>query len=244
MAKRPTCWAEPLGRCGGPLTREHFFSDNLLGDKVTVNAPFLGGTGPRDVGKGSLVARCLCRDHHRRLSPCDEEAKRFSEAAAWLFSKWREGDGPKRRFAIIGHLLGRWMAKAACTHAWIMKRSIPPEFIRYAFSERDDPDIGIFLCAQEGMNLKADHGHYGMRWVRTSLTKAQPAVCFLFDGILAVITTGPSIEADTGVRMAFGIPQSSGRLLLPRPKRLQSTGNVGGYPGAPVITRGAIEIAW
>lgn len=68
------CYAAALKDCdGGPLTREHYISKNLLlrfGNKFTVEG-LSWSDSPRELTEKAMTAKVLCKRHNNMLDPLD-----------------------------------------------------------------------------------------------------------------------------------------------------------------------------
>src|SRR5579862_8503717 len=76
-----SCWAASLGGCGGGASREHMVSASQFDtETITVQGLPWCRDAPKTIGLASLVAKNLCRDHNKALSPVDKAAMKFKRA--------------------------------------------------------------------------------------------------------------------------------------------------------------------
>lgn len=78
----PGCYAAPLKDCGGPLTREHYISKNLLckfGNKFTVEG-LSWSDGPRELTEKAMATKMLCKRHNEALYSLDCAIGRLHDA--------------------------------------------------------------------------------------------------------------------------------------------------------------------
>jgi hypothetical protein len=78
----PGCYAAPLKDCGGPLTREHYISKNLLckfGNKFTVEG-LSWSDGPRELTEKAMATKMLCKRHNEALHSLDWAIGRLHDA--------------------------------------------------------------------------------------------------------------------------------------------------------------------
>jgi hypothetical protein len=142
------CYASALGDCGGPLTKEHYFSKALLraftraegSPTVRLLRP---GRPDRNVHpEKALHEPILCKRHNSALSPLDTTAER-------LFEGVREGVKLVPRFpcrAVNGSAFERWMLKAACGFLVAERGAAPLEWLRTLFGETEiDPPCGLYM---------------------------------------------------------------------------------------------------
>lgn len=143
------CYAEPLGGCGGGLSREHYFTAAIFGKGGTVRTDGLFNMPDREIPLGSAGAKILCRDHNSSLSPIDEEAKQLSRFIQELHSP---SPSPDIR-CVNGPLIERWLIKAACGiwaagHVNGKKVRITEQLLRYLFGIEPIPaPLGLHSLA-------------------------------------------------------------------------------------------------
>lgn len=148
-----TCWASSLGNCGGGMSREHIISKSQFDtDTITLHGlPWC--KEPKTVGLASLVAKNLCRDHNKALSPADDEARRLKLAFKTIMSS------PKLplRQRFDARLVERWLLKTTINLALQEPNSgLEPtgELVRYAFGVESAPaGQGFFLVAELGEDI-------------------------------------------------------------------------------------------
>jgi hypothetical protein len=143
------CYAGPLLDCdGGPLTREHYISENLLkrfGEGFTIEgtpwAPIA-----KSVGAGALTAHILCKRHNNALSPIDDTIGVLYDALLGALHGRDVGEP-----SLDGEDLERWAMKLMfgiaasgnVTYPGIGKvvaPTVPVEYLRVLFGEEEFPD--------------------------------------------------------------------------------------------------------
>jgi hypothetical protein len=161
------CYAEPLGDCGGKLSREHFISGTLLRDR---NAVFsVEGLDPsrpevvREVSAAALTARVLCEHHNSRLSDVDSASAPFLRHCRRFDHDL--GDDSSARFDEFvgsGAMVERWMAKALLgllgrRGASGLPTSAHQELLLgIAFGASPQPPHGLYLDASPGRIMFSD----------------------------------------------------------------------------------------
>lgn len=104
------CYAAPLGDCdGGPLTREHFFSEALLeqfGSKFYIEGA-AWSKAPHSVSPKSLASKILCEKHNGALGPLDKTAAAFYR----VLRRAHEGEDVGAR-EFVGEHIERWALKS------------------------------------------------------------------------------------------------------------------------------------
>jgi hypothetical protein len=197
-AHKGICWAENLGGCGGPITREHLATQSLFGSRVRVHGGLLG-TPAVETSIRKLAANILCRDHNNELG-------RTADAAALrLYRYLKVSDSPMelpgsrilrppvdRR--VSGVNFGRWLCKTHCN--FMIAHGMGPDlaYVRYAFLHSPEKPIYFYFAGELGDRLRlADSRDPVVGW-RQLLSDDQPG----FDGFsisLAgfemVVTTAP-----------------------------------------------------
>jgi len=68
------CWAQSLGNCSGPLSREHIVTAGLFGDVVSVQGFSWCKDEPKIIGLPNFTRNILCATHNRALSRIDTAA--------------------------------------------------------------------------------------------------------------------------------------------------------------------------
>lgn len=105
------CYAEGLGGCYGPLSREHYISRGLIDlGQDEPNGILLGGLldiGTPTSSQNLAVSKILCEKHNNDLSVLDAEAIRLCGA---LF-RWNQSGGYMEE-EFDGDLLLRWQCKS------------------------------------------------------------------------------------------------------------------------------------
>lgn len=81
------CWAKSVSECCNTQSREHYITKGLFDDKMLYvdNAPFLGGKS-KEISKGSLTKKCLCKKHNELLSVYDDEAIKFGRSLEYAMA--------------------------------------------------------------------------------------------------------------------------------------------------------------
>lgn len=107
------CWANSLGDCAGPMSKEHVFSRAIARKQSNTAMAVVGMANMRDgpIGPDGPKARILCQHHNAGLSPLDSEAKKLAEGLH-LFV-----DGARHTTVhLSGLLLERWVLKTVINH--------------------------------------------------------------------------------------------------------------------------------
>jgi hypothetical protein len=156
-----SCWAQALGDCSGGQSREHYLSRSVIGtgEIVVSGFPFLRGQ-TRTIPGERLVAKILCKDHNRQLSPVDRAAghlfqvlKAFKERGRMRARGFRKPGGIDM-YEVDGTLIERWMLKTLIN--FVLDRDFAPEqhwrppelWVRCAFGLTAFPDrCGLYLLA-------------------------------------------------------------------------------------------------
>jgi hypothetical protein len=120
----PRCYARDLNDCSETLTREHYFSKNILttmGSGRISGFPWLHGEERTDFHYASLASKVLCDRHNSVLSPLDGEAGRLFEAVGEIDRKLGDdaAPAPSCEYLFNGADLERSLLKAllGMTHA-------------------------------------------------------------------------------------------------------------------------------
>lgn len=147
------CYANILGSCSGPISKEHFISESILkhfGEMDASIFPWLKGRVEGKVTASQLVANCLCKYHNSFLSPLDSLAGKIFENFTIL-------DVPKSPIIVIwGPSLQRWFlklliglvaSKTTSMNSEIEKSSeIPREWIEILFGIKEFPhNHGLYM---------------------------------------------------------------------------------------------------
>lgn len=156
------CWAEPVGGCDGPITREHLATDSLFDGKARA----LGGMS-RNAGVESsfrlLTANILCRAHNNELG-------RTADAAAQKLHRHLQTShtpmklhgsrilrAPVER-RVSGVNFGRWLCKTHCNYT--VAHGLEPDraFVEYAFQRRLSKPIYIYFAGQKDETTNLANG--------------------------------------------------------------------------------------
>lgn len=120
ISSNPSCYAQRLGDCRGPVNREHVVSRTLLdavwqGDSVgsVYGLTFLRATPdqPAEIGIKALTAKILCKGHNGDLSPFDFEIVKFFRAKERLVVDEANGGPVAYKSYVCGDFIERWMLK-------------------------------------------------------------------------------------------------------------------------------------
>jgi hypothetical protein len=119
-SSHPECYAQRLGNCRGPVSREHVVTDALLqevwqgakGGSV-YGLTFLKATpdNPAEIGIKGLTAKILCEGHNSDLSAFDTEIVKFLKALERLVRSEHDGEPVAQNSYVNGDLIERWMFK-------------------------------------------------------------------------------------------------------------------------------------
>lgn len=139
------CYAAPLNDCdGGPLSKEHYISKNILKQLGKFKITGLPWTPPQGVDPGTnLFALILCRRHNLALSSLDAVAGK-------LFKCIRDitlGKAEQTVYNFNGYDVERWLIKFFCgllasgnvtsvisKNQTLKKVTVPPKLLPILFS--------------------------------------------------------------------------------------------------------------
>lgn len=147
------CWANCLGDCAGPMSREHIFSQSVARKHAKNAMAVMGMANMRDgpIGADGPKARILCDYHNSKLSPLDSEAKHLADGLH------RFVDGAESTIVHLdGSLFERWALKTVINHMAAgfghSKKWLPNEqLVRCAFGLEPLPKgCGLCLLRVEG----------------------------------------------------------------------------------------------
>jgi hypothetical protein len=173
MERMDSCWAAPIGNCGGGITREHLVSSSLFPyDQVEVQG-YSWCREPKRIGVSSLTAKILCERHNNDLSPVDVAGAHAFDVfrEAQKISNVREGMKLRRwkvvRHVIDGHGLERWCLKTliniSCDHDLPIGRdSVVPgrpseRLVRIAYGKESFLGrAGLYFVVRTGMLVKSE----------------------------------------------------------------------------------------
>jgi len=102
------CWANSLGDCAGPMSKEHIFSRAIArkGSKAEISVKGMANMPDQSIGPDWPNSRILCERHNSILSPLDNEAKKLADALHEFV------DGAQHTTVHLnGLLLERWTLK-------------------------------------------------------------------------------------------------------------------------------------
>ena len=156
------CWAECLGGCGGPITREHLATESLFQLKIRVRGGIYGAEGT-ETSIRKLTANILCRDHNSELG-------RTADAAALnLYRHFQSSYKPmelpgskilrppvERR--VSGVNFGRWLCKTHCNYMVVHGMTPDPAYVMYAFQRPVAKPIYIYFAADVGEQIRLADG--------------------------------------------------------------------------------------
>tara|TARA_R110002111_G_scaffold156378_1_gene223074 strand:+ start:569 stop:1273 length:705 start_codon:yes stop_codon:yes gene_type:complete len=155
------CWASFRGGCD-TVSREHYFSEGLLPEIVTVSGPSWTNGETLKLSRKSLTAKCLCRKHNSELSILDKEAIAFHNAMDLIKRALDDPKSSRSGYHIVdGTMLLRWCCKTiAGIHA--MENQVAPDFIvRSAFDNNSAAALGFSPIVSENTSLQHLDGHIG-----------------------------------------------------------------------------------
>lgn len=159
------CWAQCLGDCSGPMSREHIVSKCLYGPNVKVKGlPWCKDEWSyRSID--NLTSKILCKDHNSRLSDVDDGARHTLDTIIDAFALWNSRSRiisrrwTVRHFATNMLLLERWCLKTLINTnlnlkpGWPIKGDSPEptdELVRIAFGmERFKRPKGLYVVGSE-----------------------------------------------------------------------------------------------
>ncbi len=192
------CWASVVGGCRGPLTGEHLVSECVLAETVRVRG-FEWCREEVEVGRASVTCNCLCDRHNNLLSDVDDEAGRLMKAIGPVEAILNAPAGaPFEAMVFDGLLMARWFAKTACNVAAASGKHVPLPLARYAFSESDDPSVGVYAATGKGDTISVS-GNVSLCWVHDTTDPDRVAVHIPWLWLRSIISTfdlkagGPAI---------------------------------------------------
>ena len=158
----PRCYASALGNCIGPISREHYISENILAQLDSVPAgsiPWLQNQNVSVAPKDLFVANCLCKYHNEFLSPLDSLAGKAFDNFALLY------DQNSPNVLIWGPSLARWCLKAlvglvasknvVVEGEKLSPSDLPPEWIEILFGILDFPaGLGLYMTPTVGSKIE------------------------------------------------------------------------------------------
>ena len=219
-----SCWAERLGDCDGPLSKEHVISSAVFDETMLeVEGIHAFGDVRKTVSTAALTARVLCRGHNSQLSPLDSEAARLSDA----IKASRIGSDPVMH-QVNGILLERWALKVLVNllaSRWTEKGYLPPglDIIEKVFgSEPILAPSGLYVLHNYTGTAPADSVFYS---VLTSQRELRPHVLGLvisLSGALFVLSICRlNLEAILREHSPFGRFDTSNARTAYRPHRVK-----------------------
>jgi hypothetical protein len=111
----PRCYARGLSDCSHTITREHYFSKNILTDMGSGSVSgFAWQSGEtKEMDFASLTSKILCDRHNSALSPVDAEAGKLFVALGEIDAALADAapPAPSRDYLINGADLERWLLK-------------------------------------------------------------------------------------------------------------------------------------
>lgn len=231
------CWASFLGDCEGPLTGEHLVTRAVLGTKTSVRGFNWCPQEFKNVGTAALTCNCLCGKHNSSLSPVDYEIIKWKNAI-----ERTSVPRPKKSLPFLisldGLLLGRWLAKTACTHAATDDKHVPAPLARYAFAQEDDPSIRVYCAFTRGEGMIWDTRHVGSNWLHRDGDEDQVAVHFSVFDFSFVIATFSLRPFWPDLAPLLNFPMSQAQVLMDRLARVEIRGATRSKP------RGWFYIHW
>jgi hypothetical protein len=201
MAKAITsdgCWAEPLGGCGGGISREHLVSKCVFPDQSI----FVKGLDwcldePKEVRIETLTAKILCKDHNSALSELDSEAGRaFDTIRDFARTKMNREMMPyinwaSKQLAVDSRKLERWCLKTLLNFSFGRNLiigpgthepgTVPVELARVAFGlEEFAVGRGIYTAFRQGETFNLDdHFNYVAKAHEAHLVMGSFGLCGL-----------------------------------------------------------------
>ena len=159
------CWAQCLGDCGGPMSREHIVSKCLYGQNVKVKGLPWCKVEWSYRSIDNLTSKILCKDHNSRLSDVDDGARHTLDTIIDAFALWNlrsriiNRRWTVRHFATDMLLLERWCLKTLINTnlnlkpGWPIKGDSPnltDELVRITFGmERFKRPMGLYVVGSE-----------------------------------------------------------------------------------------------
>lgn len=133
------CWARGIGPCEGGQSREHYISKGIIESAgVQVRGlPFCSDQFA-SISTANANAKILCEGHNSRLSPLDEEGKRFRE----FLLPQNAPDGVV--FRVSGPKISRWLAKTYCNFQCMSRKPIADGLREHAFGVPTSRTVQMF----------------------------------------------------------------------------------------------------
>ncbi len=125
---RQKCWANSLGSCSGGWSKEHYFSECILGDHIEAYGFDWTGNKKVTIPTSSATAKILCKHHNEKLSVLDEQIKKIRDEIKSFFQqagKYKDHDPKvKRTFSVNGSMFERWLLKTALNCLILCRKKI------------------------------------------------------------------------------------------------------------------------
>lgn len=222
MREQSVCWAESLGDCEGPITREHLVTEGLFGGRVQVRGDRAMPNGTRsdllirqgvDIGIGRLTANILCDRHNRMLG------RTADRAAIDLQRVLLRTRGPTRlrgsrihrppaSVHVSGVNFARWLCKTHCN--LMVANGYTPDisFIKYPFGQMTDKRIFFYFAGRVGDTLPVGRGHITYQNYVDDRDQSVPIFQIRLAGLTTVVST-----FSINTMIAMGIVESASPFL-------------------------------
>ncbi|MGW0050544.1 hypothetical protein [Nocardia cyriacigeorgica] len=123
--RNPNCYLNLHGGCSTKISGEHYVSHGLIKlytfDDPTAKILHDNGFGiPYPVAPKKFVAKVLCTNHNKAMSPADSAALKFAEFLRGIALQWLNGNGEwgnPEEIDVSGDDFQRWVLKLLATHA-------------------------------------------------------------------------------------------------------------------------------
>jgi hypothetical protein len=208
------CWAEPLGNCGGGISREHYVSKCLFPDQSI----FVQGLDwcldkPKMVRIESLTAKILCKQHNSALSELDTTAaSTFDTMRGFGETNQKRDKFPRLnwapiQFAIDGPKLERWCLKTLLGFSFGRQLiigpgphgpgSVPSSLVRVAFGlEEFANGCGLYVAFRPNETFDLRH-HFG--YIAKARGPHLVMGCFRLHGFRFYLNLFPTVNSHTGI---------------------------------------------
>lgn len=158
------CYAKSLKSCEGPISREHFVSNNILQILETIQPEGIPWLSHREehLVPNDLTIKCLCQKHNSYLSPMDSVAGGVFKSILDMSS----GED-FTKVIVNGRLFERWFLKLffgmisskqiKYDEKLVTMGDIDPEWIEILFLNKKFPKgTGLFLVMKPGDQVTVD----------------------------------------------------------------------------------------
>ncbi len=196
------CWAQSVGNCGGPITREHLVTQALYTGPVSVKTR-LFGSGPAAVSAGRHTANILCRDHNNELGRTADAAalklyRHLTASNRPTSLRGSPSPRPPIERRVAGTSFGRWLCKTHCN--MMVAHGLTPDaaYIRYAFLLKPGKRVYMYLAVAVGETVTfADVSNPLVGWRQLVLDDHPKVDAFTLEigGLEWAVSTEPMLRS-------------------------------------------------